>query len=143
VISHGGCTLNINRPNHLDAIKCGYAVDEYCLKISKSSMPGTRCVNGLWYISDRLLIPHDGNIHENLFCLAYNALGHFGADKSFVMHTTGRTYNVIWKRPIFLIYICVRSLWQLTEMSNVNSEMYIHRCSHFVPSCILARSQPN
>jgi len=46
----------------LDAIKCGYAVDEYCQKITNSTIAGTKCVNGLWYIGDCLLIPHIGNI---------------------------------------------------------------------------------
>jgi hypothetical protein len=41
----------------LDAIKCGYASDDYCAKVAKSGMSGTKCVNGLWYMGDRLLIP--------------------------------------------------------------------------------------
>jgi hypothetical protein len=41
----------------LDAIKCRYTSDDYCIKISKSGMASTKCVNGLWYIGDRLLIP--------------------------------------------------------------------------------------
>ena len=61
----------------LDAIKCGYASDDYCIKISNSSMSGTKCVNGLWYIRDRLVIPHIGDICENLFRLAHDCLGHF------------------------------------------------------------------
>jgi len=32
----------------LDAIKCGYTSDDYCSKIAKSGMAGTKCVNGLW-----------------------------------------------------------------------------------------------
>jgi hypothetical protein len=67
----------------LNSIKSGYATDEYCVKVSKPNMPGTKCVNGLWYIGDRLLIPRIGDIRENLFCLAHDALGHFGSDKSY------------------------------------------------------------
>jgi len=48
-------------------------------------MAGTKCVNGLWYIGDRLLIPLIGDIHENLFRLAHDCLGHFGADKSYAV----------------------------------------------------------
>jgi len=71
----------------LDTIKCGYAADDYCVKVAKSSVPGTKCVNGLWYIGDCLLIPHLGDIRENLFRLAHDTLGHFGADKSYaVLH---------------------------------------------------------
>jgi hypothetical protein len=69
----------------LNTIKCGYTVGEYCLKIAKSSIPGTKCVNGLWYVGDRLLIPRVGDICENLFRLAHDALGHFGADKSYAI----------------------------------------------------------
>ena len=67
----------------LNSIKSGYATDKYCIKVSNSNMPGTKCVNGLWCVGDRLLIPHIGNICENLFCLAYDSLGHFGSDKSY------------------------------------------------------------
>jgi len=67
----------------LDAIKCGHAVDEYCLKVSNSNMPGTKCVNEPWYIGDHLLMPHIGDIHENLFRLAHDTLSHFGANKSY------------------------------------------------------------
>jgi len=69
----------------LDAIKCGYASDDYCIKISKSGMSGVTCANGLWYIGDRLLIPRIGDIRENLFRLAHDCLGHFGADKSYAV----------------------------------------------------------
>ena len=41
-------------------------------------------LNGLWYIGDRLLIPHTGNIQEELFCLAHDILAHFRADKLYV-----------------------------------------------------------
>jgi len=46
-------------------------------------MPGTKCINGLWYIGDCLLIPRIGDVRENLFRLAHDCLGHFGADKSY------------------------------------------------------------
>ena len=69
----------------LDAIKCGYTVDDYCVKIAETSVPGTKFVNGLWYVGDRLLIPRVGDIRENLFRLAHDVLGHFGADKSYAV----------------------------------------------------------
>jgi hypothetical protein len=46
-------------------------------------MKGWRQSNGLWYIGDRLLIPRVTDVHENLFRLAHDTLGHFGADKSY------------------------------------------------------------
>jgi hypothetical protein len=51
----------------LDTIKAGYASDEYCPKIANLSMPGSQCINGLWYVGDCLLIPRTGDICENLF----------------------------------------------------------------------------
>ena len=51
----------------LDTIKAGYASDAYCLKVANSHMPGTQCINGLWYIGDRLLIPRIGDVRENSF----------------------------------------------------------------------------
>jgi hypothetical protein len=81
----------------LDAIKCGYATDEYCLKVAKSNMPGTKCVNGLWYIGDRLLIPHIGDIRENLFRLAHDTLGHFGADKSYAVLRDAYYWPNMWR----------------------------------------------
>jgi hypothetical protein len=58
-------------------------------------MPSTKCVNGLWYIGDCLLIPHIGDIRENLFHLAHGALGHFLADKSYAtLHDTYYWLNI-------------------------------------------------
>src|ERR1700683_3577668 len=68
-----------------DAIKSGYTSDEYCTKLAKSNMSGAKCVNGLWYVGNCLLIPHVGDIHENLFRLTHDSLGHFGTDKSYAM----------------------------------------------------------
>ena len=41
--------------------------------------------NVLMDFGNRLLIPHIGDIHENLFCLAHDCLGHFGAYKSYAV----------------------------------------------------------
>ena len=46
-------------------------------------MKGWQLINGLWYIGHWLLIPRVTDICENLFRLAHDALGHFGADKSY------------------------------------------------------------
>ena len=35
-------------------------------------------------VGDQLVIPQTGDIWENLFQLAYDMLGHFGMDKSYV-----------------------------------------------------------
>jgi hypothetical protein len=66
-------------------VRLGYANDDFCQKLSVAdeSIPGIRFENGLWYISDRLVIPRFGTLREDLFCLAHDSLGHFGADKSY------------------------------------------------------------
>ena len=63
----------------------GYKLDTFCKKVveSGSNMKGVRESNGLWYIGDRLLIPRVADIRENLFRLAHDCLGHFGANKSY------------------------------------------------------------
>jgi hypothetical protein len=69
----------------LKSIKEGYNVDEFCKKVisNKSALKGIRCANDLWYIGDRLLIPRHGDLRENLFRLAHDNAGHFGADKCY------------------------------------------------------------
>ncbi len=69
----------------LKDIRNGYLSDEFCKKFvsGEKILPNVREVNGLWYIGDRLLIPHTGNIREQLFRLAHDSLGHFGADKAY------------------------------------------------------------
>jgi hypothetical protein len=67
----------------LDSIKTGYLEDEFCKRVASSSMKGWRKSNDLWYVGDRLLIPRVAGVRENLFRLAHDSLGHFGADKSY------------------------------------------------------------
>jgi hypothetical protein len=69
----------------LEQIKLGYEDDNVCQNFIRSGMKtgGLREVNGLWYVGDRLLIPRTSKIWENLFRLAHDVLGHFGADKSY------------------------------------------------------------
>ena len=69
----------------LDNIHKGYNHDDFCKKLAtaNSSIQGIQFVNGLWYIGDRLIVPRYGTLREDLFCLAHDSLGHFGADKSY------------------------------------------------------------
>lgn len=62
-----------------------YTNDEFCHKFvtGQKNLPNVREVNNLWYIGDHLLIPHIGNIHEELFRLAHDCLGHFGSEKAY------------------------------------------------------------
>lgn len=61
----------------------GYKSDTFCLKLRDAGMKNVRLINGLWYIGERLVIPRVGNLRENLFRLAHDDMGHFGADKSY------------------------------------------------------------
>jgi hypothetical protein len=79
-------TLSITTdPSVLRTIQNGYMNDEFCKKVilSAPSIKGISTANGLWYIGDRLLIPRSGSIREDLFRLAHDTSGHFGADKSY------------------------------------------------------------
>ena len=67
----------------LASIKEGYDSDPFCQRLAWTGVPGAQFINGLWYVGDRLVIPCTGNIHENLFRLAHDTLGHFGMDKSY------------------------------------------------------------
>ncbi len=78
--------LNIEIHKHiLDDIKLGYTEDPFCKKFisGQSILPNVKELNGLWYIVDRLLIPHFHDIREHLFRLAHDSLGHAGLDKAY------------------------------------------------------------
>jgi hypothetical protein len=70
----------------VQAIKEGYAMDEFCQKIvaNPGTLPEIQERDGIWYVGERMLIPRVGSIREDLFALAHDAVGHFGADKSYV-----------------------------------------------------------
>lgn len=69
----------------LEEIRAGYEKDEWCRKLRENtqSSPEANESQGLLYWKDQLVIPRHGSIHESLFRLAHNTLGHYGADKSY------------------------------------------------------------
>jgi hypothetical protein len=71
----------------LSQIREGYASDPWCKKLVSTSKGCTglefREPERLWYIANRLVIPHSGNLREILYQLAHDSLGHFGFDKSY------------------------------------------------------------
>jgi hypothetical protein len=71
----------------LKKIKAGYKDDPFCKKVmeSKGCMPGISSSNNLWYIGSRLLIPRITDVHETIFRLAHDSMGHFGMDKSYLL----------------------------------------------------------
>ena len=66
-------------------IRVGYSSDSFCQKIlgNLDSFLAAKVVDGLIYIGSRLVIPRMGTIREELFRLAHDSLGHFGAEKSY------------------------------------------------------------
>ena len=77
-----GAVLSIKTDRSvLASIKAGYESDPFCVRLAKNNIPGARFVNGLWYVGDRLVIPRVKDLRENLYRLAHDSLGHFGADK--------------------------------------------------------------
>jgi hypothetical protein len=78
-------TLSIQTdPTLLQTILSGYETDPFCKKLAAcaGSTLGVSLRNGLLYVGDRLVIPHTGSLHEDLFRLTHDNLGHFGFDKS-------------------------------------------------------------
>ena len=72
-------------PKISDAVRVGYKSDAFCQRILKNigSFPTIRIDDGLIYIGSRLVIPRVGTIREDLFRMAHDSLGHFGAEKSY------------------------------------------------------------
>ena len=68
----------------LNAIKSGYATDPFVNKLTSvsTSMDFIQQNNGFWFIKDRLIIPDVKHVHEALFHLAHNSMGHFRTGKS-------------------------------------------------------------
>ena len=66
----------------LASIKSGYDSDPFCVHLAKNDIPGVQLINGLWYVGNCLVVPCVGDLCENLYHLAHDPLGHFGADKS-------------------------------------------------------------
>lgn len=83
----------------LHNIREGYKVDDFCKKLCSTaeSTPGVCFSNKLWYIGDRLVIPCFGSLHEDLFQLAHDTLGHFGADKSYAALHDSYYWPNMWR----------------------------------------------
>ncbi|KIK06087.1 hypothetical protein K443DRAFT_3393 [Laccaria amethystina LaAM-08-1] len=69
----------------LEAVKSRYAEDSWCKSLPSAALSWPSLVfrDGLWFVSDRLIIPCTGNLHETLFILAHNVLGHYSFDKTY------------------------------------------------------------
>jgi hypothetical protein len=84
--THAGGVLNITADQSLlKAIITGYETDDFAKKLIKDidmgSIKGATLTDNLLYVGRRLVIPQDLKVHELLYNLAHNTLGHFGFDK--------------------------------------------------------------
>jgi hypothetical protein len=73
----------------LHDIQNGYLADSLAIKVRNclskgSSIPGFEECDGLIFYNERILVPKVAALREQLFFLAHNQLGHFGADKSYL-----------------------------------------------------------
>ncbi|THH06299.1 hypothetical protein EW146_g9654 [Bondarzewia mesenterica] len=72
-------------PELLVSIRTGYTTDPWCVKLQQNlgSMPGVTQSEGLLYVGGCLVVPRVNALREQLFRLAHDSLGHFGANKSY------------------------------------------------------------
>ena len=86
VLNSINAMLNISTDRHLlQEIKDGYINDPWCKRLPAAtpSWPELHLEDSLWYVGNRLIIPHTGTLCETLFQLAHDTLGHFGFDKTY------------------------------------------------------------
>ena len=69
----------------LDKIKLRYDTDPHIAKLTSAAlgMPNVWQQNGFWFVDDRLDVSHGQNVHETLFHIAHDWLGHFGLPKTY------------------------------------------------------------
>jgi len=69
----------------LDEIKQGYLTDTFVTKLTSAaaSMKNVKQQQGFWFINDRLVVLNGCNVHETLFRIAHDKLGHFGTVKTY------------------------------------------------------------
>jgi hypothetical protein len=66
-------------------LRNAYRNDPWCQKLISASrgMPNLTVKDGLWFLGERLIIPSDCGIREQIFRLAHDNLGHFGFHKTY------------------------------------------------------------
>jgi Integrase zinc binding domain len=69
----------------LKEIQKGYLSNPWCIKLlsASTSLHNISFKNGLWFIGDRLIVPREGTVCEQIFRLAHDSSGHFGFLKSY------------------------------------------------------------
>ena len=98
----------------LQQIKEGYIADPWCKKLPSvmPSWPELQQINGLWYVGDRLIIPHTGSLRETLFQLVHDTLGHFGFDKTYGSLRSAYYWpNMHWDLKKGYVASCLKCQW--------------------------------
>ena len=79
-----------NDPTLFTKIQKGYGKDTWCASILDDircrvmdSKLNIKLENELLFIGSHLIIPKYLNLHESLYCLAHDHLGHFRGEKSY------------------------------------------------------------
>ena len=103
-------TISANK-SLLISIKEGYSTNNFCMQIHEGiqagSVPGAQEENRLIYIGGRLVIPCELKIHELMYHLAHNTLGHFGFDKSYESLCNSYYWpNMCWDLEVTYIPSC-------------------------------------
>jgi hypothetical protein len=67
------------------AIQEGYTEDPWCVRLqeSKEKTLGVEERDGLLFVGNRLVIPRNHELREQLYQAAHDVMGHFGFDKSY------------------------------------------------------------
>jgi len=120
-------TLSIGADeSFLHDVKEGHIEDNFAKKLMAGlTIPGVHEDHGLWYVGNRLVIPRTGSCGEDLFQLAHNSMGHFGADK---VYTTLRS-SYYWpnmRRDLESAYVlgCVDCQHNKSSMSKPKGPLH-------------------
>lgn len=85
-ISTGAAVVKIEADKSIvKAIQDGYLDDPWCMKLQagKEKTLGVEEWDGLLFVGNRLVIPRNQNLREQLYQAAHDAMGHLGFDKSY------------------------------------------------------------
>ena len=77
----------------VNKLRAGYKTDTWCQKLISASrgMPNLLVKDGLWFLGERLIIPADCGIREQIFRLAHDNLGHYFRTQLLLFHNSEET----------------------------------------------------
>ena len=119
-------------PSLLQSIHLSYKSDLFYIKLvnAMDSITGLTITNGLIYVGNCLVIPRTGSLWEDLFCLTYDNLGHFGFDKSYAAQHNS-----------YYCPTCSVTYKKLTSLHVLNANVIRVRCLNLWVHYILCQSQ--